>query len=704
MSEHERWQDANSRYLSAALAWLRLRLERFAGRQAKALVEPDESHGLFGLGRFFRHRHDDGPPLLPEGNVATDGDEAKALRRMADAEAGMSPPPALVILAQRLGLSRFEQDLVLLCAACELDTRIPRLCGAAQGDGSRPWPTFALALSVFDHPAWDVMAPERPIRYLRLIEAVPHALQPLTSSPLRADERIINYLKGLNHLDERLTGVVVPARGEGVSPLPPSQQQAVDRIVHRLARRTEDEALPVIQLAGSDLQSKLEVAVGATTALDLHLYRLPLELLPTSSSELETFIRLWQRESLLLPLALFLDAQESERTAAIDAPHSALSRFLSRIHGLVFVAVREPWTDAGHSPLVIDVEKPTVMEQRALWQGLLGGLAPEQSSQLAAQFHLSAPVVHDVARTVLADPGSNRRDESLPFHRAWSECLLRTRPRLDALAERITPKAGWRDLVLPAAETALLQQIADQVRQRGKVYEEWGFARRMNRGLGISALFAGESGTGKTMSAEVLAHELELNLFRIDLSSVVSKYIGETERNLRRLFDAAENGGAVLFFDEADALFGKRSEVKDSHDRYANIEINYLLQRMEAYQGIAILATNMKSSLDRAFLRRLRFLVQFPFPGPADRRKIWERAFPPETSTDHLHFERLARLNLSGGSIHNVALNAAFLAAHAGTSVTMPLLLEAARTEFRKLERPIHEADFQWLEPVRGAA
>jgi SpoVK/Ycf46/Vps4 family AAA+-type ATPase len=218
----------------------------------------------------------------------------------------------------------------------------------------------------------------------------------------------------------------------------------------------------------------------------------------------------------------------------------------------------------------------------------------------------------------------------------------------------------------------------------------------MNRGLGISALFAGESGTGKTMAAEVLANDLRLNLYRIDLSSVVSKYIGETEKNLRRLFDAAEGGGAILFFDEADALFGKRSEVKDSHDRYANIEINYLLQRMEAYRGLAILTTNLKSALDTAFVRRLRFIVNFPFPGTAQRKVIWERSFPTATPIQDLDFERLAKLNLTGGSIHNVALNAAFLAAQAGGPVTMRHALDAARTEFRKLDRPINEADFAW--------
>ena len=221
----------------------------------------------------------------------------------------------------------------------------------------------------------------------------------------------------------------------------------------------------------------------------------------------------------------------------------------------------------------------------------------------------------------------------------------------------------------------------------------------MNRGLGIGALFAGRSGTGKTMAAEVLANALRLNLYRIDLSAVVSKYIGETEKNLRRLFDAAEDGGTILFFDEADAIFGKRSEVKDSHDRYANIEINYLLQRMEAYRGLAILATNMKSALDAAFMRRLRFVVNFPVPTSAERRLIWQKVFPAEVPTAGLDFDRLARLNLTGGNIHSIALNAAFLAARAALPVTMPVVLDAARTEFRKLERPINEADFRWREP-----
>jgi SpoVK/Ycf46/Vps4 family AAA+-type ATPase len=357
---------------------------------------------------------------------------------------------------------------------------------------------------------------------------------------------------------------------------------------------------------------------------------------------------------------------------------------------------------------VIDVSKPTPAEQLGAWTIALGTEAEGSAARLASQFNLNLPTIAGLAsaaRTDAADaPGL------LP-EKIWNACRAHERPRLDALAQRLEPKATWDDIVLPKAELDLLRQIAAQVCQRSKVYREWGFDRKMNRGFGISALFAGDSRVGKTMAAEVLANELRLNLYRIDLSAVVSKYIGETEKNLRRLFDAAEDGGAILFFDEADALFGKRSEVKDSHDRYANIEINYLLQRIEAYRGLAILATNIKSALDTAFMRRLRFLVNFPFPGVADRRVLWRKVFPQRNGQDapnpplaELDYDRLARLNLTGGNIRNIALNAAFLAAHAGTSVTMPLILEAVRTEYRKLDRPLNENDFRWPEPMPAAS
>jgi SpoVK/Ycf46/Vps4 family AAA+-type ATPase len=236
------------------------------------------------------------------------------------------------------------------------------------------------------------------------------------------------------------------------------------------------------------------------------------------------------------------------------------------------------------------------------------------------------------------------------------------------------------------------------VAHRTTVYDSWGFGAISARGLGISALFAGSSGTGKTLAAEVLANALALDLYRIDLSSVVSKYIGETEKNLRRVFDAAEDGGAILFFDEADALFGKRSEVKDSHDRYANIEINYLLQRMESYRGLAVLATNRKGDLDPAFMRRVRFVVNFPFPDTSLRAEIWRRIFPTGTPTDDLDVAKLSRLKVAGGNIRNIALNAAFLAAAEGSSVGMFHLQRAAKAECAKIEKPLTEAEIGgWL-------
>jgi SpoVK/Ycf46/Vps4 family AAA+-type ATPase len=260
---------------------------------------------------------------------------------------------------------------------------------------------------------------------------------------------------------------------------------------------------------------------------------------------------------------------------------------------------------------------------------------------------------------------------------------------MEQSATRIEPRADWDSLVLPEAQLAILRQIALQLRHRATVLEQWGFARRYSRGLGLTALFAGASGTGKTLAAEVLAHTLDLDLHQIDLAGLVSKYIGETEKNLKRVFDAAEDSGAVLLFDEADALFGKRTEVRDSHDRYANLEVSYLLQRMEAYRGLAILTTNMRHAIDAAFLRRLRFIVEFPFPDAAQRARIWRGVFPPETPTEGLEPEKLARLNIPGGVIRNIAMHAAYLAADAARPVGMAHLLEAARAEYGKLERPL---------------
>ena len=272
-------------------------------------------------------------------------------------------------------------------------------------------------------------------------------------------------------------------------------------------------------------------------------------------------------------------------------------------------------------------------------------------------------------------------------------CRAESRPVLEGLAQRVVTSARWEDLVLPENNIETLRAMAAQARNQHRVLQEWGFAAQTPRGLGASALFCGHSGTGKTLAAEVLANELDLDLFRIDLSQVVSKYIGETEKNLRRIFDAAEESGALLLFDEADALFGRRSEVRDSHDRYANLEVSYLLQRMDAYRGVAVLTTNLQHALDPAFMRRIRFVVQFPFPDGVSRERIWRKIFPKDTPLGALDFTRLAQLHASGGVIRNIALHAAFLAAESGDAVQYAHVLAAARTEYGKVDRPLTDAE-----------
>jgi hypothetical protein len=654
MSEPAAWLERNGAYLAAAVAWLRVALERHA-----------------------------------EPGGAVGADQVEAARAAMEAAEGVDPPPVLVLLGQRFGLAWSERALLLLCMATELDGRIPALCARAQGDPASAYPTFALGLSLFDG-AWDLLSPERPLRYWRLVEVGQAGSALLTTSPLRADQRIVNYLKGVNHLDERLAPLLSPPSAFGAVELPPSQHRAVDLIVERLQQAAATSELPAVHLLGADAPSRQLVAEHTAAVLGLVLYRLPASRLPTDAADLETFVRLWERETLLLPVALYLDAPGAEGEGHAE-PSPAMVERLMAGGGVVFL----DGADGGRGSrpvLAVELARPTVAEQRAAWAAALGPEAGDAPARLAGQFNLDMPAIRQIAAAVPPGVGG----DGGRAERLWDACVRRTRPRLDALAQRLRPIAGFDDLILPAAELDLLHQLAAHVRQRDRVFEDWGFRRRMNRGLGVSALFAGESGTGKTMAAEVVAGALDLDLYRIDLSAVVSKYVGETEKNLRRLFDAAEAGGAVLLFDEADALFGKRSEVKDSHDRYANIEVNYLLQRMEAFEGLAILATNMKDALDQAFLRRLRFVIDFPFPGAAQRRAIWERAWPPDTPTDGLDVDRLARLNLTGGSIHNVALQAAFLAAEAGTPVTMPLVLKAARVEFRKLDRPVNEADLHW--------
>jgi hypothetical protein len=640
------WLERNQRHLSAAVSEVRAALERHAARP-----RPE-------------------PPV-----------EAAAPEPPVEA----ADPPALEVVAERFGLSPFERSVLVLCAGMELSAGMGEACAAAQGDASRCYPTFGLALAALDGAHWSAVTPAGPLRRWRLIEVVSQPVTPLVASPLRIDERVLHHLAGLEQLDERLVGLV-----EGV-PRPSGSLPCYRALARRMVAAWDGAggAAPLVHLWGGDGAGRREVATLACAGAGRRLCAVAAEAVPMAAAERETFTVLWEREAALASNALLVEADAIDPG---DPRAAALARWLEQVNGLWILSTRDRWPAPRRPSLTIAVGKPPAEEQHALWTALLGDAAATLNGQvetLAAQFDLGAGAI----RASVSQALGSRAEGAALADELWEAGRAQGRTRLDELARRVEPAATWDDLVLPEPTRALLHELTAQVAHRAHVHRAWGFAARGGRGLGIAALFSGPSGTGKTMAAEVLAHALRLDLYTIDLSCVVSKYIGETEKNLRRIFDAAEDGGAILFFDEADALFGKRSEVKDSHDRYANIEVNYLLQRMESYRGLAVLATNRKGDLDPAFLRRVRFVVHFPFPDAALRAELWRRAFPPGTPTAGLDVSLLARLDLPGGNIRNIALNAAFLAANSEGVVRMDHLLRAARTEYAKLEKPLSASE-----------
>ncbi len=518
---------------------------------------------------------------------------------------------------------------------------------------------------------------------------------------MRIDNRILCYLLGEPAHDEKLVGLIEPIEIETITaiPLPPIYQTIVNQI-SQIWSNTNDQKISPIQLYSDEPESKQAIAAAACQKAGSKLIEINAIILPENPKEIEKLTRHWQRESRLSNTTLFLDTEDILRGDATK--NQAITKLIGNIKSQVIISAQERQPPRKHSPVAIDVPKLSYSEQIVIWREILGSEAEKMEQyirKLASYFNLTPSGISAAYITAKSSLNNSEASETEMLENAlWNACRIQARPHLDDLAQRIVSKAKWSDLILPEKEIKTLREIVAQVIRRAKVYSHWGFGGKGERGFGISVLFSGSSGTGKTMAAEAIASVLGLDLYRIDLSCVISKYIGETEKNLQRIFKAASHGGAILLFDEADALFGKRTEVKDSHDRNANMEVSYLLQEMEAYQGLAILTTNFPQSIDNAFLRRLRYIVKFPFPDPSARAKIWRGVFPDQTPTEGLNFQKLARLNVSGGSIRNIALNGAFLAADAEEPVMMKYLLEAARTECIKIEHLLTEPEIKgWV-------
>jgi hypothetical protein len=612
------------------------------------------------------------------------GDE-NARRRAIDAERealeAMPAPAALERLSGALELSAFERSLLLLCAGVELDPRVRALC-PSRGGGCADFPraTPGMALAALPGAHCSATAPGAPLRRWRLLEVEP--AQPLMDAALRIDEWALHHLCGVGCLDVRLSGIIDSADE------PEADLDGVEPLARAITGAGFSRSGPVVWIRGADAFSRRSLAAAAMRSLGLRPYLVREADVPPGTADRDLLARLWERQAIMSRVGLIAELA----TESGDQPSRAL-RLIEDLAAPVVVCGGDgggEGHDLGRPCIVIRASLPDAAAAERVWRRELGDDGAEIGEaipQLAEQFPLSPPRV----RGVVAAARAAGRMDALGLTAC---CVEQTRGRVDELTERLQGMTRLRDIVAPPGTHELLAQIVAHARRRRTVMSDWSFGRGITRGQGITALFAGPSGTGKTLAAEAIAGELGLDLCRVDLSSVVSKYIGETSKNLRRVFDAADAGGVVLLFDEADALFARRSEhVHDSLDRHANGEVAYLLQRMEQFRGVAILTSNLKGAIDQAFLRRLRFVVTFSFPDAAQRSELWRRVFPSAAPLGDIDPVKLARLNVSGAAIRNIALGAAFLAADAGEPICMRHVLIAARAECQKLEKSLTDAE-----------
>ena len=626
-------------------------------------------------------------------------------------------PLRLAQLARLFQLTAFDTDVVLACLAPELDRGYERLYAYLHDDVTRRQPTVELVLDLFRPDLQAKLAART--RFSATAPLVRHhllalgeeagAASSLLSRTLRLDPRVARFLLEDDEVDDRLRGYArVDAGAESLDALslPEAFRGRLKRLVEHA--RTPGAGL-IIHLQGPYGMGKQATAAACGRALGQPLMVVDgTRLAALEPEEFATLARLAEREARLQGALLHWEGFDALLAEDRTAYLAALLRLLEECPGPAFLAGEAGWepVDALRAAAFVRVElpRPGYQQRLELWQGALAGDArepvaagpPLDLSALAGMFRLTAGQIHDVAVTArnlafARDPAAPRITQA----DLLAACRLQSNRKLAVLAQKITPRYGWDDLVLPEDRMDQLREIHDQVRYRALVYGAWGFDRKLALGKGLDILFAGPPGTGKTMAADVLAGTLGLDLYRIDLSGVVSKYIGETEKNLARIFAEAATSNAILFFDEADALFGKRTQVHDAHDRYANVEISYLLQKMEEHEGVVILATNLRKNMDDAFVRRLHASVEFPMPGVADRRRIWERIWPAETPRDPtLDLDFLAReVAVAGGNIRNIALAGAFLAAADGGVVTMAYLLRATQREYQKMGKVLTAGD-----------
>ncbi len=638
-------------------------------------------------------------PGAPFGVHASAREDLVRLRREA-----LAHGTRLQVIADAHGLRDFDIDVLLLALAPELDRRYERLYAYLQDDVTARRPTVDLALQLFAADAADRLAlrerfaPNEPLIARRVVSIDAGGATsplPLLSNTIRLDEQITDALLGHDSLDRRLSEYchyAAPAPREDCE----LSGETLDRLRRYVLSQHHESRLALLQFIGAAGSGKRTAAAALATSLERPLLLLNLTA-AAASSDAELLIALAMREAWLRGALLLCEGAEQLRSAPRRALLEALHPPARLVPPAVILALPDATGDLLPNAPTVALTLPSFERRRALWGKAAAnhGLHVDDAGQerLAARFELRPRQIRHAVAEAAAQRAMDSALEDVEL--MFAAARRQSATELAALATRIEPVQGFDDLVLPADAKAQLRELCDRVERRAVVMDAWGFGQRLTRGKGVNALFSGPPGTGKTMAAEVVARALGVDLFRVELAGVVSKYIGETEKNLDRIFAAAEHANAVILFDEADALFGKRSEVHDAHDRYANIEISYLLQRMEDYGGVAILSTNLRGNLDAAFMRRLSFTIHFPLPDVTSRRRIWERVWPQDVPRARdLALDLLAaHFTISGGHIRNIAVASAYLAASDGGVVTMRHLLAATAREYQKLGKTLGEAD-----------
>ena len=617
-------------------------------------------------------------------------------------------PSSLIVPTSRLGdlkrhfrLSAFDIDVMIIALAPELDRRYEEFYTYLQKDARRIRPSVDLVLNLLCKDAAEKIqrranfAPESPLISSSLVALTTPSHTPqatLLGHELVLESAVVRYLLAESGLDQEMRAFAT------LSPTPEDCPHAglssrEEGWLESLTNPNNDNAQPLrlylqsLDLANVDYFVQRLAHLSGRAVLRIDLAILLKETNP------ETWLKKSLRDAWLQHALLHFQSIEALlKETSLSFQRRFWELLSAWVVPIVLSGQRQWQPPSTHFLEIIQLTLPGLppMEQHHFWQQQIAdsSLSVREDTlwTLTQQFQLTTTQIQQAiasAETALQYGFTSQSVEVLLFDAVRSQCSQ----ALGHLAQHIFPRYQWDDLVLPLGQTELLQEICIHVKQRYRVLDEWGFDRKLSLGKGISVLFSGPPGTGKTMAAEVIAKSLQLDLFRIDLSQVVSKYIGETEKNLSQIFAAAANANAILLFDEADSLFGKRTEIKDSHDRFANIEVGYLLQQIEAYEGLAILTTNLRSNLDDAFIRRLRFIIEFPLPSLNERKRIWQRIWPADLPLENdIDWQALAhQLDVTGGSIRNIALSAAFLAADENRKVGLGHIKRAARREYQKM-------------------